>query len=209
MQENQGGYNLNLYIIRHGQTEWNVLRRLQGWNNSNLTEQGIKDAERLSERLKHIDFDYIYSSPQPRALDTANIIKANRSIDISLLDGLKEIGFGVWEGMSIDEINKKYDGHYNTYINTPHLYEPIDGESFEDIFKRVEESLKTIISKGGNNILIVSHGVTIKILTSIIKDIPLHELYNIPIHQGTALNVCEVKDDKIRFVIEGDASHID
>lgn len=55
---------MKLYIIRHGQTEWNLAGRLQGWQNSNLTEEGIKNAERLSDRLKDIHFDYIYSSPQ-------------------------------------------------------------------------------------------------------------------------------------------------
>lgn len=201
---------MNLYIIRHGQTEWNVQRRLQGWNNSNLTEEGIKNAEKLSKKLKDVDFDYIYSSPQQRAVDTAKIIRGARNTDIIKLDELKEIGFGTWEGMAIDEINKIYGEEFDTYLNRPHLYNPIDGgESFNDIFKRVEDALNTIMSNGGKDILIVSHGVTIKVLTAIIKNITLEELYNIPVHMGTALNICEVKENEIKFVIEGDTSHMD
>lgn len=200
---------MRLYIVRHGQTEWNAEKRLQGWKNSNLTREGIVNAERLSRRLGDIDFDYIYSSPQQRALDTADIIRGNKNTEITILDGLKEIGFGAWEGMPIDSINKKYKDEFDTYLNRPHLYKPIDGESFEDIFKRAEKSLENIISRGGEDILIVSHGVTIKVLTSIIKKIPLEEIYNIPIHLGTALNICEVKEDNIRFAVEGDTSHID
>ena len=55
---------MKIYFTRHGQTEWNVLRKLQGWNNSNLTEKGIEYAMRLAHRLKDVDFDYIYSSSQ-------------------------------------------------------------------------------------------------------------------------------------------------
>lgn len=200
---------MKLYIIRHGQTEWNKAGRLQGWNNSNLTQHGIENAERLGQRLKDIDFDYIYSSTQKRAIDTANIIKGNRNIDIIQLEGLREIGFGSWEGMEIDEINSKYSREFDAYLNTPHLYRPIDGESFQELFSRVEDSLNRILSKKGENILIVCHGVTIKALFSIIKDIPLKELYKVPIYPGTALNICEVNKDEMHFIMEGDTSHMD
>lgn len=200
---------MKLYIIRHGQTKWNKEMRLQGWNNSDLTQHGVENAEKLSQRLKDIDFDYIYSSTQRRAIETANIIKGERDTEIVQLEGLREIGFGSWEGMKIEDINLKYSNEYNTYINKPHLYRPVDGESFQELFSRVKDSLERILSKKGENILIVCHGVTIKALFSIIKGIPLEEFYKIPIYLGTALNICEVNGDDIRFILEGDTSHID
>ena len=205
----RGVDNLKLYIIRHGQTEWNTQKRLQGWNNSSLTQKGVLDAENLSQRLKDINFDYIYSSIQKRAIDTANIIRNNRKLDIIKLDGLKEIGFGKWEGMEIGEIQDKYKEEFDIYLNRPHLYKPTqNGESYEDIFKRVKISLEEILKNKGKNVLVVSHGVTLKVLTSIIKEIPLEEMHSLPIHRGTALNICEVKNDKIEFVLEGDTSHM-
>lgn len=200
---------MKLYIIRHGQTEWNVARRLQGWNNSNLTREGIADAKNLAKRLEDINFDYIYSSPQKRAFETAEIIKRDENIDIIQLDGLKEIGFGKWQGMEIADIEKKYKDEYDTYKNTPHLYQPKQGgESFEDIFDRVENSLQRIIDKGGEQVLVVCHGVTIRVLIAIIKQIPLEKLYTIPIHIGTALNICQVDEGEIKFILEGDTSHM-
>jgi len=204
-----GGSNLKLYIIRHGQTKWNVERRLQGWNNSDLTQQGIENAKKLAHRLKDIDFDYIYSSTQQRAFHTAEIIRGNRNMEIIQLEGLREMGFGSWEGMKIDDINLKYNNEYDIYLNTPHLYEPINGESFKELFTRAENSLKYILSKKADNILIVSHGVTIKALIAIIKGIPLEELYKLPVHPGTALNICEVEGQDIRFILEGDTSHME
>lgn len=199
---------MKIYLTRHGQTEWNVIGRLQGWGNSNLTEEGVERAKGLSKRLKDVDFDYIYSSTQQRALDTANIIKGDRDIEIKALDDLREIGFGSWEGMDIRDIQKIYADEYDTYLNRPHLYEPIDGEPLLDVYKRVKTAFDKILSTKAENILVVSHGVTIKILTSIIKGIPLEELYQIPVQVGTALNICEYDGEKLRFIVEEDTSHI-
>lgn len=199
---------MKIYFTRHGQTEWNVMRKLQGWNNSNLTEKGIESAKRLSLRLKDVDFDLIYCSTQQRALDTAKIIRDNKDIDIKRLDELKEIGFGFWEGMEIGKIQEKYGTEYDTYLNRPHLYEPLDGESLLDVYKRVEKALDEILSTNAENVLVVSHGVTIKILISIIKGIPLEKLYTIPIQTGTALNICEYDGNRLKLIVEGDISHV-
>lgn len=199
---------MNIYFTRHGQTEWNVSRRLQGWENSNLTEEGIERAKRLGKRLEDVDFDLIYSSPLQRALDTAKLIRGERDIGIKSLDDLKEIGFASWEGMEIDAIKEEYTDEYDTYLNRPHLYEPRDGESLMDVYNRVENALDEILSTNAENILIVSHGVTIKVLTSIIKEIPLEELYKIPVQVGTALNICKYEGNKLRFIVEEDTSHL-
>lgn len=200
---------MKLYITRHGQTEWNLKTKLQGWNNSNLTQKGIMDAKSLAERLKLIDFTNIYSSTQQRALETADIIRNDRNIDIVQLEGLKEIGFGMWEGMPINEIEREYKKEFDNYLYKPHLYTPtLNGESYEEIFKRVRASLKHIIKNGGEDVLIVSHGVTIKVLTSIIEDVPLERLNSIGINKGTALNICEVNGEKTEFILEGDTSHL-
>ena len=98
----QGGDYLKLYITRHGRTEWNTIGRLQGWLDSPLTEEGIKRAERLSKRLENIDFDSIYSSSQKRALDTAHILN-KKNIEIQILDELKELSLGKWEGMKLKD----------------------------------------------------------------------------------------------------------
>src|SRR5690554_4521335 len=101
MKKLEKGMQMKIYLTRHGQTEWNVIGKLQGWGNSNLTEKGIENAKRLSQRLKEVNFDYVYSSPQQRALDTAKLIRGDRNIEINVLDDLREIGFGSWEGMEI------------------------------------------------------------------------------------------------------------
>lgn len=201
---------MKIYLIRHGQTEWNVMKKLQGWNNSELTEKGIEDAKNLSERLKDIDFDIIYSSPQKRALDTAKIIKANRDMEIITLEELKEIRFGVWQGMTLEKVKEKYPREYDDYFNRPHLYKPIgDGESLKDIYQRAEKAYKKILNSKAENVLVVSHGVTLKALRAIVKNISLEEFSQLEVHPGTALNIIEKKNGKIQLVLEGDTSHMD
>ena len=203
-----GVKKLKLYITRHGETEWNTIGKMQGWQNSDLTEKGVEDAIRLGERLKNIDFGKIYSSPLGRANDTANHIKGNRDIEIELLDGLKEMGFGLWEGVErekVMELNK--EEHYN-FWNKPELYKREDGENFDELFQRVEDSLRYIIENSSDeNILIVSHAVTIKAIYSLINNYTIEEFWTLPYIDGTSLTILEIDGEEKKFILEADTSH--
>ncbi|MBU5425599.1 histidine phosphatase family protein [Tissierella pigra] len=200
---------MKIYITRHGETQWNKEGRMQGWKNSNLTEKGIEDAKKLGERLKDVQFDYIYSSPLERAVDTAKYIKEDE--EIILMDSLKEMGFGKWEGMEHTTIEELYPIEHFNFWNKPHLYNSIEGESFDELFKRVKDVLTKIVdNKEAENILIVSHAVVIKVIYAIIKGYALEELWSRePFLHGTSLTVVEVTDDKINMILEGDISHLD
>ena len=73
--------------------------KMQGWKNSDLTEKGVENAKKLGESLKNVEFDYIYCSPLGRAVDTAKYIRGNKDTEITIIESLKEMGFGVCEGM--------------------------------------------------------------------------------------------------------------
>ncbi len=88
---------LTLYITRHGETKWNTEKRMQGWSDSSLTENGVKNAILLGNRLKDIEFDAIHTSPSQRTIITANLIKGDRKIPLIPDDQLKEINMGIWE----------------------------------------------------------------------------------------------------------------
>lgn len=201
---------LKIYITRHGETEWNKEGRLQGWKNSHLTEKGIRDAKKLGNRLKNINFDCIYSSPQGRALDTAKYIRGDKNTQIVICDSLKEMGFGKWEGMENKEIEIQYPKEYFNFWNKPHLYRTVEGENFDELFNRIKNALDRIIKDNeGENVLIVSHGVAIKAMYSIIKRCPLEELWNsIPI-RNNSLTIVEVRDGDINIILETDTSHLE
>lgn len=178
-----------LYLTRHGETEWNVEKRLQGWGDSQLTKSGIERAHQFKELVKDVEFDVIYSSDQKRAVDTAKIIKDDRDIKIIQLTELRELGFGSWEGQTLSEIKDKEAELFDIYLNSPLSYKPSSGESISDLFIRVNVALKKIENKDGKNNLIVSHGVTIRAIIAILKNLSMDEYKEIPVYPGASLSI--------------------
>ena len=201
---------MRIYITRHGETEWNIEGKMQGWQNSNLTEKGIENAKKLSERLKDIEFDCIYCSPLGRALDTANYIRGSKNTEIVVKDSLKEMGFGCWEGVDHLEVEKLYPTQKYNFWNKPHLYEPVDGESYEELISRVGALFEEIAGDTRcTNTLIVTHAAVIKAMYSIIKDITLENFWGPPYMHDTCLTILEIADGEIRWILEADTSHMD
>ena len=98
---------MKLYIIRHGETAWNRIRRLQGHQGPDLNEQGVKLSEITSDALKDVPFDICFSSPVIRTMHTARIILRDRDVPIVEDPRLIEIGFGIWEGKSVTKENRE------------------------------------------------------------------------------------------------------
>lgn len=161
-----------IYLTRHGETEWNIEKRLQGRGDSPLTENGIQRAKELRDRIKNIDIDVIYSSPIKRALNTANILRGNKNIDIVTDDRLMEMCFGDYEGKKIDIIQKENPNwdiklimQGNVEICAP------NGENLKEVRERISKLMNKIIAENmGKSILIVTHGITLKALMYYFKD---------------------------------------
>lgn len=200
---------MKIYITRHGETQWNKKGMMQGWRNSDLTEKGIENAKRLGESLKDINFDVIYSSPLDRAIDTAKCINGESNTKIVLVESLKEMGFGIWEGMEHNKIKELHSEQYTNFWERPHLYKPQEnGESFEGLLVRVKKTWDEILKAGGNNILIVTHAVVLKTLYKILKNLELKDLWNPPFMKDTCLTIVEVIENKVKIILEADTSHL-
>ena len=201
---------MRIYITRHGETEWNIAGKMQGWQNSNLTEKGIANANKLSESLKNIEFDCIYSSPLGRALDTAKYIRGSKNTEIVVKDDLKEMGFGCWEGADNSEVEKLYPVQKYNFWHKPHLYKPVDGESYEELLSRVGALFAEVSGDtSAQNVLIVTHAAVKKAIYSVLKDIPLEDFWGPPYMHDTCLTVLEITNGEIRWILEADTSHMD
>ncbi len=198
---------MKLYIVRHGETEWNRAKKLQGWQNSNLTEKGIKGAKLLSKRLEDVKFDFVYSSPQTRAVETANHIRKDGE-KLVILDDIKEMGFGKWEGVEKEKLEQLHGEEYYNFWNRPHLYKSSGGETFEELQNRVARGIERIIENGGENVLLVSHGVVIKTIQAMVKKHSLEEFWTPPFLDNASLTLLELKDDKLNIIIDADTSHL-
>ena len=198
--------NTVIYLTRHGQTLWNIEKRLQGRGNSPLTGEGIERAKELRDRIKDIHIDIIYSSPIERALTTANIIKGDKSIEVITDDGLMEMCFGDYEGKITDEVMKENPNwdislimKGNTELTAP------NGENLAEVRDRVARSMNKIIEKNrGKTILIVAHGITLKAIMYYFKD---EEVNSEVMGQATLTKVNVDENNKFYIEFKNDNSH--
>lgn len=172
-----------LYIIRHGKTDWNALYKLQGRTDIPLNEEGRKMAKDAAEKYKRIPFDVCYCSPLSRALETAKLLLEKRNVPIRVDDRLKEMSFGVYEGM--ENIFSKPECNIYKFFKDPQNYVADGGaESFEELFARTGSFIKEVIEPGlkeNQDILIVGHGAMNNSIISQIRDIPIKDFWTIAI----------------------------
>ncbi|MDE4085281.1 histidine phosphatase family protein [Planococcus maritimus] len=199
---------LRLYITRHGETQWNIEKRMQGWQDSPLTATGIQNALWLSERMEPVDLDAIYASPSGRAKHTAELIRGNQPIEIAFDPNLKEINMGEWEGNNVSAIKERYQASFHAFWNEPALYKPSGGESFPELIERIRTALKEIEAKhSSGNVLIVTHSVVIKALFMMFNDAEIEHFWAPPYIEDTSLTIVEVDDTGYRISLEGCTVH--
>lgn len=155
---------MNIVLVRHGQTDWNVKNMLQGRTNIELNCKGKEQAKETAKKLANIKIDKIYVSPLKRTIETSKQINKNRNIETVIDNRLIERGFGEFEGKSNIDIKKYWDYENNLSNNE---IEPI-----KDLFSRVYSLLEDIYElykDTDKTILLVTHNGVNLALTSIIK----------------------------------------
>lgn len=196
------------YIVRHGQTNWNILGKTQGHGNSDLTEKGKEQARELSEAMVNYPIDLIFSSDLGRAVQTAEIVGEKIGVKVEKTQALREMGFGVWEGLLIEEIKKDHAKTYDTWRNEPHLVDIPGGENLHIIKERVDNFIEEINKKYDNkHILLVSHSVTVRVMLLSFLNSGMENIYRIK-QDNTALNIVEFRSYGPVIQKMNDTSHI-
>lgn len=154
-----------LDLIRHARTQWNLEKKLQGRKDMPLSPTGRKDGKIWAKKIADQEYDRIFTSPMCRACETADLLASNTQIPIKVLDDLKEQDFGEWEGRSIQELRNVFPGLVESEEKKGWLFHPPEGESREQLLKRVLPAVKKVCRENkGKKILIVSHSSVMKIL---------------------------------------------
>ena len=144
---------MEILLVRHGQTEWNLLTKVQGKADVELNEQGIKQAEETRNYLKNEKIDLILCSPLKRAMQTAEIIKQGRNIKMIIDERISKRDFGEFEGMP----NTDFD--FNAFWSYKQNLKYDKAENIKDFFERVYDFLESIKNEyTGKRVLIVAHG---------------------------------------------------
>lgn len=194
-----------LYIIRHGSTEWNLKKRYCGFLDIALNNKGKTQAKRLQRRLKDETVDKVYSSDRRRAIQTAGIVF--KGYDIEKVADLREMHFGIFEGLTYQEIMRKFPKTYKKWIANP--FETIipGGESLNILKKRVVIAFRKIISRHPNQtVAIVCHGGAI---SAFINHILKSKNFWKYIPHSASLTVLESsRNKKIKISLLNDTAHL-
>lgn len=197
---------MKIYLVRHGETEWNKEYRLQGQADTRLNDYGRELAQITAEALKDISFDVIYHSPLNRAEETAVILKKSRTIDIIADERIKEMSFGTAEGCHILSIkNNPEDPMYNFLKHPGDYIPPENGERFEEVAARSAEFMKeTILPLEGKyqNVLIVAHGAVNRTILNAIAGIPVSDFWNIRL-KNCAVSIIDLTNGILTIEQEG------
>ncbi len=145
----------DFYYVRHGQTLFNLQRRLQGMCDSPLTEKGLQDAHRAELALRGIPFDRAFCSSSERCVDTAAIILERHNVKATSMKGLKEVDFGRLDGSLFLEIREEFERR-----KALDDFGDVGGETGEDIRRRIRQTFDEIAGRSfpGEKVLVVSHG---------------------------------------------------
>ena len=163
---------MKIYYVRHGQTDWNLARKMQGGGTEKeLNETGINQANETRKELENVKYDIVICSPMYRAKQTAEIINQNRNVQTIIDERIRERKLGKLEGHEItDEIeNQIWDYDLN--------YQIPDGENLHDFEKRILDFLEDIKKKySDKTVLIVAHGGVAKVIKAHLYGMPKSKL---------------------------------
>ena len=173
---------MTIFLVRHGETEWNRARRYQGWSDSPLTERGVAQAEAVGRRLRALPeaaAAEIVASPIGRARRTAEIIAGclGRTAPVRFDDRLREISIGSWDGLDRKEIMALMGASFEEfewYFVTP------DGESYDEFAGRIAGWLDQV---GDDPIIAVSHGVATRVLRGLYAGLSRETALRLPVPQ--------------------------
>jgi broad specificity phosphatase PhoE len=199
-----------IILIRHGQTRWNeqVGERFRGRADIDLDDVGIRQAELTAKRVASWPVKAIYSSPLKRALRTAEILASPFKLKVDPLEGLIDLDFGQWQGLSHEEAARLYPELYRRWFQNPHEVTFPQGESLDKVRERVMEALRELLLQHEEEtIVLVSHKMVCKALILGILGIDNSHFWQIEQYTCT-LNLVEVRGERLRVMLINDTCHL-
>jgi broad specificity phosphatase PhoE len=197
---------MKLFLVRHGQTKWRKIGFLS-YTDLELIKKGISQAKKIALKLKSEKIDRIYSSPLKRCRQTAEIVGKELGLKVFLAPELKEVNFGIFEGLSLEEAKKKYPELFLARQRDKWNFRIPRGESYKDAAKRVLKFLKKLSDKKIQNVILITHVTIIKILLRLFSNLSMEEIDQIRF-SPTSLTILERKNKKFRVLAINDISHL-
>ena len=192
-----------IYLIRHGQTEWNKAGIFRGRKDLSLSEEGKRQALCTARRLKECSIAAVYSSPLKRAIETADAIASECRCPVIHEEGLIDLDFGDWEGRTFDWVQANDPEQYMLYKRSPQRCTIPGGESLKDCYDRAFRTFLRISAQREtteSGYAVVSHRVILKLILLGVFELPLSSFWKIVLD---TCSVSEVERKNNEFIIRG------
>lgn len=201
---------LKLYLVRHGQTFWNVEKRIQGQAESDLTAEGIRQSELLGKRLAEVKFDCIYVSPLRRTLQTLKAMSLDSAVPVVEDHRLMEICMGDWQGELVVDLKRDYPEEIECFWTNPHAFSRATCETYKQVYDRGVDFVSSVVERyKSGNVLVVTHGAFLKILFTYFRYLQIYDVPQVVHPFSTALSVVELKDGAWNMHFWNDITHLE
>jgi broad specificity phosphatase PhoE len=200
-----------VFMVRHGATVLSDEDRFAGATDIALSDDGREQTRRLARRLRDEKIVAVYASPLGRTVETAQILATPHKLEVQARDGLREINHGRWEGMTRREVEQKFPEEAAEWEKDPFTFAPLGGESGLAVTARALPALIDIVREhAGQNILVVSHKATIRLLLSSLLGFDPRRYRDNLDQKPAALNIVDFRDaTRARLSLFNDTSHYD
>jgi broad specificity phosphatase PhoE len=198
-----------VFIVRHGATVLSVEDRFAGETDVELSDEGREQTRHLAQRLSREKIAAAYASPLGRTMETARILAAPHGLDLQIRNGLREISHGHWEQMTRREVEEKFPEEAAEWEKDPYTFAPLGGESGLAVTARALPVLIDLVRQHpGENILVVSHKATIRLLLSSLLGFDPRRYRDNLDQKPAALNIVDFRDaGRARLTLFNDTSH--
>lgn len=198
-----------IYLVRHGETEWNALMKFQGQTDVPLSDRGRRQAELIGKRLAGEKFQGFYASDLKRAYETAAIISKHHGLDIKAIPALRELHFGAWEGLTSKEIKESFGDEVKRWWENPLSTRIPGGETLGEMVERNMTAIKKIVeTHSRENVLVVSHGGSIRSIVASVLGMDLNKYWRLRL-DNACLNIIDFPEwEKGILMLFNDCSHL-
>lgn len=204
---------MKIYFVRHGETDWNKERKIQGQVDIPLNEFGRHLARETAKGLRDVPFDVCFTSPLGRARETAQIILQGRDVPILEDKRILEMNFGVLEGKCCSKEGWDVPDSFQMFFDDPvHYQAPEGGEDFQAVRERTGDFLNWLFAQEqyrDSTVLVTTHGAAMAGLLNNLKKKPLAEYWGVGVHKNCGVTEVNVTDGRIDIISENKVYYTD
>ena len=199
---------MKIYIIRHGETQWNREELFRGRKDIPLNESGRKQAEAIGLYFSHRPVDQIVSSPLARACQTAESIGKKTGVTIETMEEFTDINFGIWEGLSLQKVEEGFPADFVIWKTSPEKLRIENSETLAVVRDRISAGLAKLTSRREGTIVIVTHRVICKILVLYALGMEDKHFWAMKYDPGS-ITLLERINDKYALIFSNDTCHLE